>query len=255
MANRFFCQFTWSLEKTPVSLWANIGVGDTSTVTTTADTAGDKAGTFFRVNGFVTGRQYMFWFKVSGSGTNPGTGADTTIEVDISTGATATTIATAIKTAADATAGFSSDFTLTRATNVLTFVALAPGCLNARDGLSMFATGFAFTNVSLPILDASKSKGVKSFTRTSTGIYVATFGTGAPTSVVDVYPRVLDVDYMAYAATGTPAAPYMFVVSQAVSSAGTVTIKFLAADGTTLTDPACGEEIWLEFNLKNTTAQ
>lgn len=255
MANRFFNQFGWSLEKTPVSLWANIGIGDTSTVTTTADTAGNKAGTFFRIYGATTGRTYMFWFKVSGTGSNPATGADTAIEVDISTGATATTIATAIKTAADAYSGFSTDFTLTRSTNVLTFVSITYGCVNAHDGLSAFATGFAFANTPLPILDTSKSKGIRSFTRTSTGLYVATFGIGSPTSVTDLYPRILDVDYMAYVTTGTPAAPLMFVVSQAVSSAGTVNLKFTAVDGTTLTDPACGEQIWLEFNLKNTTAQ
>lgn len=255
MANRFFNQFGWSLEKTPVALWANVGIGNTSTVIPVADVAGSLAGTFFRINGFVTGRTWMFWFKVSGSGTSPATGADTAIEVDISTGATAATIATAIKAAADAVAAFATDFTLTRSTATLTFVALAAGCANARDGLSMYSTGGAFTNTSLPIVSATKSKGIKSVSRTGTGLWTVTLGTPAPTSVTDLYPRLLNLDYMAYAATGTPAAPYVYVVSQATSTAGTVNLKFLAADGTTATDPACGEEVWLEIILKNTTAQ
>lgn len=196
----------------------------------------------------------MFWFKVSGSGSNPATPSDTAIEVDISTGATAATVATAIKTAADATSGFSTDFTLTRLSNVLTFTALGAGCLNAHDGLSMFATGFAFTNVSIPIIDATKSKGILSFAKTGVGLYTLTLGTPAPTSVVDVYPRILSIRH-AYISTTAPTAPYMYVVSQAVSSAGTVNVKFLAADGTTAADPTCSSTLLLEIMLKNTTAQ
>lgn len=255
MANHWFNQFNWTLEKEAVTLYANVGFGNISTVTTVADVAHSLAGKFFRVNGFVTGRTYMFWFKVSGVGTSPATTSDTAIEVDIATGASANSVATAVKTDADVTAGFRSDFTLTRVNNILTFTALAAGCLNARDGLSMYATGFAFSNaVTAPFLDASKSKGIKTFTKTSTGLYTVTFGTGSPTSVTDLYPRLLYVRNM-FVSASSPAARYLNVVSQAVSSAGTVDLKLEAADGTTLADPACGETLLLEFTLKNTTAQ
>lgn len=251
MANRWFNQFPWTLEKNVVSLWANIGFGDTSVITTTADVGGNKAGTFFRVKGFTTGTQYYGWFKVSGTGSDPNNVGETGVEIDISTGATATTIATAIYNAF--VTAYAADFTVTHSTNTVTFVSVSPGCLNAHDGLSMYATGFGFANTSLPILSESKSFGFKNFTRTSAGLFVAT--TGTYHSSIDVYNRILTMDYTFLAATGTPAAPLAYVTASAINSAGTLTIKTTAVDGTTATDPACGEELWLYLALKNTTAQ
>lgn len=255
MANHWFNQFGWTLEKAVVSLWAQVDMGDTSVVTTTADTAGSLASTFFRIKGFVTGKTYMFWFKVSGSGTNPATGADTAIEVDISTGATNTAVAAAVYAAAAANTSCASDFTITTssAAHTVTFVSLAGGCSNLRDGLSAFATHFTLTNTVYPVLITLKSKGIKSITRTGAGLYTVVTGTPSPTSVIDLYNRVFDVQYRALT-SAAPAAPYMFVVSQAVSTTGAINVRFLAANGLTSTDPACGESVLLEIVLKNTSA-
>lgn len=258
MANRYFTQFQWSLEKNPVLLFAKVGQGDTSTVTTVADVSQDLAGSFFRIKGFkvsASGTQYYFWFKVSGTGTDPNNAGETGIEVDIATNATAAAVATAVQAAAAANVNLTLDFTVSRSTNVLTFVSKAGGCANAHDGLSAYATSFAFTNTVYPVLDETNSKGIKSIERTGTGLYTVTMGTPAPTSAVDLYNRIFYTDHRFLLATGTPAAPLMFVVSQEVGSLGTVHLKFTAADGSTATDPACGEELWLEFYLKNSTAQ
>lgn len=102
-----------------------------------------------------------------------------------------------------------------------------------------------------PTIDAVNSKGVKSINRTSAGLYVVTFGVGAN---VDIYNRIYFASHKFIVASGTPAAPLMYIVSQAVATAGTVTIQFTAVDGTTATDPASGEELRLEFALKTSTA-
>jgi hypothetical protein len=103
-----------------------------------------------------------------------------------------------------------------------------------------------------PTLDAVNSKGVKSISRTSAGLYVLTLGTGSAT---DIYNRIFFASHRFFLAAGAPAAPLMHVKAQAVATNGTVTVQFLAPDGTTATDPASGEELWLEFKLKNSTAQ
>ncbi len=197
----------------------------------------------------------MFWFKVSGSGTNPATAADTAIEVDITTGATAPTVAAAIKTAAEANFLFNQDFTLARVSDLLTFTALGGGCSNARSGTSMYATGFTITNAAtVPVLDVVNSQGIRSFVRTGTGLYTVTLGTAAPTSVSDLYNRLFGVDYTPVSAAA-PGAPKMFVVTETVNSTGAINLKFTAQDGTTAADPNCGDVALLRIFLKNSTAQ
>lgn len=261
MANRYWSQFGWTLEKAVTSLWANVGFTDTSTVTAVADVASSLAGTFFRIKGYkavAAGTQYLFWFSVNGAGADPSTAADVGIEVVIPVGASDVAVAQAIYNAAISATNtqFNTDFTFPDpSTAAVVFTALGGGCANAHDGLSAFATGFAFANaVGGSVANATSSKAIKSFARTGTGLYTLTLGTPAPTSVTDLYPRVFTVKH-AFVSTTDPAAPYMYVVSQAVSSAGTVNLKFLAADGTTAADPACTEVLLLEIVLKNTTAQ
>lgn len=99
-------------------------------------------------------------------------------------------------------------------------------------------------------LDATNSKGIKSISLGTTGKYTVTFGVGSNT---DIYNRIFFVAHRFLNATA-PAAPTMYVVSQAVSTAGTVVLQFTAADGSTATNPGSGEELWLEFTLKNSTA-
>src|SRR3954471_10271986 len=134
MANRWFNQFTWTLEKNPVCLFLKSVQGDSSTVTTVADSSSNLAGTFFRIKGFVTGRTYMFWFKVGGSGTNPASAGDTAIEVDFTANSTNVQVAAAIIAAASASTLFVSDFTVgTISGHTATFTALGGGCANAHD--------------------------------------------------------------------------------------------------------------------------
>lgn len=107
-----------------------------------------------------------------------------------------------------------------------------------------------------PTLDAVNSKGIKSVTRTSAGLYVFTLGTvGLPAVTVDTYNRLFNVYATFKLAAGFPAAPYMFIKAQAVATAGTVTIQFNDAAVAAATDPASGEEVELVFELKNSTAQ
>src|SRR4051812_3649289 len=189
MANRWFCQYSWSLEKNPVVLFANIGQSDTSVITTVADVSKSLAGTFFRIKGFVaatTGTQYYFWFKVGGTGTDPANTGEVGIEVDIAQNATAPTVAAAVYAAAVAATAttFNTDFSSATSTNTVTFTSLGGGCNNPHDGLSMYATGFTLVATVLPVLNASKSLGIKSVTRTGAGLYTIVTGTPAPTSVI-----------------------------------------------------------------------
>lgn len=105
-----------------------------------------------------------------------------------------------------------------------------------------------------PTIDAVNSKGIRSITRTSAGLYVVTFGVSGANANTDIYNRIYFVSSKFIVASGTPAAPLMYVVSQAVATAGTVTIQFTAVNGTSATDPASGETMLLEFALKTSTA-
>jgi hypothetical protein len=107
-----------------------------------------------------------------------------------------------------------------------------------------------------PTLDAANSKGVASITRSSAGKYVVTMGTPASSqaATADKYKKLLIAKHVFDASgnSGTaPAAPGMYVVSQAAATAGTVTIQFNAAG--TATDPASGEAVWLQFIFGDST--
>lgn len=104
-----------------------------------------------------------------------------------------------------------------------------------------------------PTLSAINSKGIKSITRVSAGLYDIVLGVG---SAQDVYPALLVVDHKFLNATA-PAAPLMYIVSESVATptTGKVRIQFTAVDGTTATDPASGEVVKLHLALKNSTAQ
>lgn len=106
-----------------------------------------------------------------------------------------------------------------------------------------------------PTLSAVNSKGVRSITRTSAGLYVITLGVSGANANTDIYNGLFMVSHKFIVASGTPAAPLMYVVSQAVATAGTVTVQFTAVNGTSATDPASGETLLLEFALKTSTAK
>lgn len=80
--------------------------------------------------------------------------------------------------------------------------------------------------------------------RSSAGVYLITLG--------KKYAGLIGAKVMFFAAS-EPAAPIVCVTADAVSSAGTLTIKCLAVDGTTATDPASGEKMYLDIVLQNSS--
>jgi hypothetical protein len=97
-----------------------------------------------------------------------------------------------------------------------------------------------------PVLDTKNSKGFQSITRVSAGLYNIVFGTPASSqaATTDKYFKLLMPDY-AFANATSPAAPIMYVVSNTVSSNGTLQVQFNV--GGTSTDPAVGEQLYLQF--------
>lgn len=102
-----------------------------------------------------------------------------------------------------------------------------------------------------PTLNATKSKGIKSITRTGAGAYDIVFGVG---SNQDVYVDLLFAGAVFLAAN--PASPVMHVVSQTVATptTGKISVQFRDYAGAA-TDPGNGELGYLKFQLKNSTAQ
>lgn len=103
-----------------------------------------------------------------------------------------------------------------------------------------------------PTLNGINSKGIATIARNSAGNYTITFGT---TQNTDKYKDIYFVQPTFLRAGGNPAAPHMYVVSETVATTGKIIIQFLAANGTSATDPDSGSEVWLEFNLKTSTAK
>ncbi len=81
-------------------------VVELTSVTCVADTAGSLAGKYFLFSAGDSGVDYYAWFKVSGTGTDPGISNRTGVEVDISTGANANAVATAVAGAINPLADF-----------------------------------------------------------------------------------------------------------------------------------------------------
>lgn len=104
-----------------------------------------------------------------------------------------------------------------------------------------------FGGTGAPTLVTANSKGVASIARNNTGLYTITLS--------DSYVGLLMVDFMFIknSATG-PAAYGMYVVSQAVGTVATPTVVVQFSAGTTATDPGSGDEVLLQFTLKNSTA-
>lgn len=96
-----------------------------------------------------------------------------------------------------------------------------------------------------PTLVKAKSKGIKSITRTSAGLYAVT--------LQDTYVRLLMAKHVFVNATA-PASPGMYITTETVATLATpvVNITFNAAG--TATDPGSGEEVRVQFTLSNSTA-
>lgn len=87
--------------------WITTATG-AQTVTTVADVSGSLAGKYFLMQSANNATNYYFWFKVSGSGTDPLIAGATGEEVDISTNATAAQVATALSAVVNPLADFNS---------------------------------------------------------------------------------------------------------------------------------------------------
>lgn len=109
-----------------------------------------------------------------------------------------------------------------------------------------------FAAAGAPTLDAVNSKMVKSVTRTGAGNYTFAFGTSG-IQANDTYNRILAAQATFLIAGGVPAAPQMTAKVNAVQAAGTLSVQFNSAAGAAA-DPGNGEEVWIEFTFKNSTA-
>lgn len=95
-----------------------------------------------------------------------------------------------------------------------------------------------------PTLDAPNSKGVASISRTSAGLYVLT--------LQDSYNKLLGFT-VNQLSTGAQAAPVLNIVSQTVSSTKIVTFQYRAINNSTATDPASGEQAFIQITLGNSS--
>lgn len=112
-----------------------------------------------------------------------------------------------------------------------------------------------FGSTGAPTLSGINSKGIKSITRVSAGKYTVTFGVSGGNAVTDTYNALYFASKRFVKSSGNPAAPHMYVVSQDVQATGSMVIQFLAANGSTATDPASGEVALLQFRMKTSTAK
>ena len=92
-----------------------------------------------------------------------------------------------------------------------------------------------------------RGQGITSIVRNSAGKYTIT--------LADNYNRMLGVNMMQLAGASPQAAPVKQIVSQAVSTAAapTVIVQYYAIDNSTATDPASGEELYMEIALGNSS--
>lgn len=95
-------------------------------VVCTGDTAGSLAGKYFLFSAGDSGTDYYAWYKVSGSGSDPGIVGRTGVEVDIATNNTASQVATAAASAINAL----SDFGASASTATVSIVPIVGGYTN-----------------------------------------------------------------------------------------------------------------------------
>lgn len=105
-----------------------------------------------------------------------------------------------------------------------------------------------------PTLSGINSKGIRSIEKTATGKYTVTFGVSGGNPVTENYNALYFASRRFVNATA-PAAPHMYVVSEAVQASGSMVIQFTAANGSSATNPGSGEVALLQFRLKTSTAK
>jgi hypothetical protein len=106
-----------------------------------------------------------------------------------------------------------------------------------------------------PTLDNANSFGVFSVTRNSTGNYTFVFGSaGSNIQALDSYNYLLMVKHMFINSTA-PAAPGMYVTNNSVNVPGvaSITVQFNSAG--TATDPGNGEQVLIDFIMRNSSVR
>lgn len=91
----------------------------------------------------------------------------------------------------------------------------------------------------------TRGKGVTSIARSGAGTYTLI--------LQDSYYRLLGFRF-GFLVNGDPAAPLVNPLVDTISSAKTLTFQCNAVDGTTATDPASGEKLFIELTLSNSDA-
>lgn len=94
-----------------------------------------------------------------------------------------------------------------------------------------------------PTLVTNQNKGIASIVRNSAGNYSVT--------LTDKFNRMLGFQRQTIVASGVPAAPSSYVVSETLST--TRIINFVCLNGATPTDPASGEVLLCHIIAKNST--
>lgn len=104
-----------------------------------------------------------------------------------------------------------------------------------------------------PTLDAVNSKGIVSITKQATGKYRIVFGTSAASK--DSYYKFFFARQV-FLKSSAPAAPSMYITSlqHNVVANCYIDVQFATSAGVS-TDPASGEEVYMEFVLGNSSAQ
>lgn len=103
-------------------------------------------------------------------------------------------------------------------------------------------------------LDPKRNMGIQSVVRVSTGQYLITLGSlvSQPFPQIDKYDSLLDVSFAIINPT-ISAVQNMTILSDAVHSAGQVTVQFSAAGSAV--DPDNGAFLRLEIKVKNSAVQ
>lgn len=100
-----------------------------------------------------------------------------------------------------------------------------------------------------PTIASGNAKGVLSIVRNSAGNYTLT--------LQQPYNRLLDCSSQSISGSSAQAAPMCTIVSEAVATAATPTVRlqYRAIDNSTATDPASGEVLLIRIAVRNSSGQ
>lgn len=137
-----------------------IGIGQqlqqlTQRITTVADVAGSLAGDAVLMYAPFNRKSYYFWFRVSGSGSDPAITGASGFPVDIATNATNAQVATALSTAINT--NISDEITASVSTNNVTIESVGFGDADYAENYSLASPGFSYTVIQNGTLVVEKS--------------------------------------------------------------------------------------------------